>query len=80
MEEMTQPLDCVAHAGADCSRLGGVARDASAAVRMVSRYVPSASCLAQALALRWPFARHGRVSLLNFGVRNPPGGRLQAHA
>ena|SRR5437762_93144 len=52
----------------------------SAAVRHVSRYVPFATCLAQALALRRLLARHGCVSVLNLGVRNPPGGRLQAHA
>jgi hypothetical protein len=52
----------------------------SAAIRIVSRYVPSATCLTQALALRQLLARHGRVSVLNLGVRNPPGGRLQAHA
>jgi hypothetical protein len=52
----------------------------SAAIRIVSRYVPSATCLTQALALRRLLARHGRVSVLNLGVRNPPGGRLQAHA
>jgi hypothetical protein len=52
----------------------------SAAVRLVSRYVPFATCLAQALALRRLLARHGRVCVLNLGVRNPPGGRLQAHA
>lgn len=52
----------------------------SAAIRAASRYVPSATCLTQALALRRLLARHGRVSVLNLGVRNPPGGRLQAHA
>jgi hypothetical protein len=52
----------------------------SAAIRIVSRYMPSATCLTQALALRRLLARHGRVSVLNLGVRNPPGGRLQAHA
>jgi hypothetical protein len=52
----------------------------SAAIRAVSRYVPSATCLTQALALRRLLARHGCVSVLNLGVRNPPGGRLQAHA
>jgi hypothetical protein len=52
----------------------------SAAVRIVSRFVPSATCLAQALALRRLLARHGRVSVLNLGVTNPSAGRLQAHA
>jgi len=52
----------------------------SAAIRIVSRFVPSATCLAQALALRRLLARNGRVSVLSLGVRNPPGGRLQAHA
>jgi hypothetical protein len=52
----------------------------SAAVRSVSRFVPSVTCLAQALALRRLLARHGRVSVLNLGVTNPSAGRLQAHA
>jgi transglutaminase superfamily protein len=52
----------------------------TAAIRAVSRYVPSATCLVQALALRRLLARHGRVSVLNLGVRNPLCGRLQAHA
>ncbi len=52
----------------------------SVAIRTVSRFVPSPTCLAQALALRRLLARHGRVSILNLGVRNPPGGSLQAHA
>jgi hypothetical protein len=52
----------------------------SAAIRAVSRYVPAATCLAQALALRHLLAHHGRVSVLNLGVKNPPSGRLQAHA
>jgi hypothetical protein len=56
------------------------AEEWSAAVRAASRYVLSPTCLAQALALRRLLARHGRVSVLNLGVRNPPGGRLQAHA
>ena len=56
------------------------AQEWSAAVRAASRYVLSPTCLAQALALRRLLARHGCVSVLNLGVRNPPGGRLQAHA
>jgi hypothetical protein len=52
----------------------------SAAIRAVSPYVLSATCLAQALALRRLLARHGCVAILNLGVRNPPGGSLQAHA
>jgi hypothetical protein len=54
--------------------------ESSAAIRVMSRYVPFTTCLTQALALRRLLARHGRVSVLNLGVRNPSGGRLQAHA
>ncbi|PYR91962.1 MAG: lasso peptide biosynthesis B2 protein [Acidobacteria bacterium] len=61
-------------------RAGVPVERSSAAIRMASRYVPYATCLTQALALRWLLARHGRVAILNLGVRNPPGGRLQAHA
>lgn len=52
----------------------------SAAIRAASRCVPFATCLTQSLALRWMLARHGCVAILNLGVRNPLGGRLQAHA
>jgi hypothetical protein len=75
------PWRVVSRAPVATTRRSEIAGDTfSAAIRVVSRYVPSATCLAQALALRRLLARHGRVSVLNLGVRNPPGGRLQAHA
>jgi hypothetical protein len=50
------------------------------AIRSASRYVPAASCLTQAIALRAMLARRGQPAVLNLGVRNPAYGRLDAHA
>jgi hypothetical protein len=49
-------------------------------VRRVSRYVPSASCLTQALATQVLLARRGQVSTLQIGVKKGDEDQLKAHA
>ncbi len=53
--------------------------ETSGAVQTAARFVPGATCLTQALALRALLARRGRASTLTLGVRNPVGA-LEAHA
>lgn len=50
------------------------------AVGVASRYVPQATCLAQALAGQVLLARYGYPPSLRLGVTKDQGGRLQAHA
>jgi hypothetical protein len=50
------------------------------AVRGVSRYVPRASCLTQALATQILLARRGYSSRLRLGVLNHPRDGFAAHA
>jgi len=50
------------------------------AVRVVSRRVPHATCLTQALALQALLAEGGRRGHLRIGVRNEKPGRIAAHA
>lgn len=49
-------------------------------VEVVSRRIPAATCLTQALAARVLLARHGYPSELRIGVARDPGGRVRAHA
>ena len=49
-------------------------------VRRVSRGVPRATCLPQALALKWMLTRRRVACRLRIGVRHVPGGAFQAHA
>ncbi len=49
------------------------------AVRTVSRHIPGATCLTQALALRWLLSRSGHVSVVRIGVAKQQG-RFHAHA
>lgn len=49
------------------------------AVRVMSRYVPQASCLTQALAAQTLLANEGQRSQLRVGVTQN-GGKLEAHA
>ena len=46
----------------------------------VSRLVPGATCLTQALALKWMLARRRIACRLRIGVRHDPGGAFAAHA
>jgi Transglutaminase-like superfamily len=55
------------------------AEELSCAVRAVSRYVPRASCLTQALVLHILLRREGRPSKIQVGV-NKTAGRFHAHA
>lgn len=50
------------------------------AVTVVSRYVPGATCLTQALAGRVLLAQWGYPAHLQIGVVKGPGGNLEAHA
>jgi hypothetical protein len=52
---------------------------ASAVVR-VSRSVPRATCLTQALALDWLLRRHGHAASVEIGVTKDARGQLAAHA
>jgi hypothetical protein len=53
--------------------------NAARAVRAMSRYVPKATCLTQALALRTLLGILGQPALLKIGVRKNAGS-LEAHA
>jgi transglutaminase superfamily protein len=50
------------------------------AVRRVSRAVPGATCLTQALAAQVLLSRRGYASRLRIGVAHAPGDGLRAHA
>jgi hypothetical protein len=50
------------------------------AVTVVSRYVPAATCLTQALAGQILLAQHGEPALLQIGVAKSEAGELVAHA
>ena len=49
-------------------------------VTTAARYVPRATCLAQALAAQWVFAWFGHPTLLRIGVAKGSGKPLRAHA
>jgi hypothetical protein len=66
--------DRVSYAG----RIG--ARRIAWAVENVSRYVPRATCLTQALAGQMLLARHGHLARLCLGVARDESGRFRAHA
>jgi hypothetical protein len=56
------------------------ARRVGWAVKRTSRFVPGASCLAQALTAEWLLRRFGTPGLLRIGVAKTPEGGLRAHA
>ncbi len=49
-------------------------------VQRVSQVIPGASCLTQALALKWMLTRRRIGSRLRIGVAHAPGGPFKAHA
>jgi hypothetical protein len=57
-----------------------VVEDVAWAIRRVSRFVPRATCLTQAVAGRLMLARRGHTSRVNIGVARAAGGGLRAHA
>lgn len=57
-----------------------VVRKVASSVRRVSRYVPEASCLTQALATQVLLASQGQISDLRIGVTKGEEGELAAHA
>ena len=50
------------------------------AVSKVSRLVPMASCLTQAMSVRWLLRREGIGCQLRIGVKRDEAGTFQAHA
>jgi hypothetical protein len=50
------------------------------AVSVASRYVPAATCLPQALAVRMLLQQQGYPARLHIGVAKGEGGQLEAHA
>jgi Transglutaminase-like superfamily len=50
------------------------------AVTVASRYIPSATCLTQALATKVLLCRRGQASVLRIGVTRSTGGEFLAHA
>jgi hypothetical protein len=50
------------------------------AVKVVSRYVPRASCLTQAVAVQALLARAGHESSIEIGVAKDTAQQFQAHA
>jgi hypothetical protein len=56
------------------------ARQLAWAIERVSRYVPAATCLTQALAALVLFSRAGIEARLHIGVAKDERGRLLAHA
>ncbi len=50
------------------------------AVAAASRFIPKATCLAQALAIQLFLKQSGREALVHIGVDRGEGGRLGAHA
>lgn len=57
-----------------------MARDVAWAVDRVSRAIPGATCLTQALAAHLLLSRRGCASRLRIGVARAPGPTLRAHA
>ena len=49
-------------------------------VQRVSHLVPGATCLTQALALKWMLTRRRIVSRVRIGVAHDPDGPFKAHA
>jgi hypothetical protein len=60
----------------DCASMHRV----SYAVKTMSRYIPGASCLTQALAAHMLLARIGQPAALRIGVARSQEGQFQAHA
>lgn len=50
------------------------------AIRLTSRYIPSASCLTQALAAKVLLRRRGHAAKLRIGVAKGNAGNFEAHA
>jgi hypothetical protein len=50
------------------------------AVAKTARCVPGASCLTQALALRYLARREGQACIMRIGVKHEPGRAFEAHA
>ena len=59
---------------------GRAAEEIVRAVARASRYVPSATCLTQALAAQALLARHGYAARLRIGIARPGPESLEAHA
>jgi hypothetical protein len=64
------------------ARVGGATKptEVARAVRIAARWVPRASCLVQALAVRILLARTGHTARLHIGVALNGGRNFEAHA
>lgn len=49
-------------------------------VERLANYVPQATCMTQALTLRYLAAREGHPCTIRIGVRHDPGKKFEAHA
>jgi hypothetical protein len=77
------PIGSVRHIAFRDLKTMGVAYQVSSlvwAVKAVSRFVPAATCLTQALALQCLLARSGHVSSVYLGARRGGAGKFEAHA
>lgn len=50
------------------------------AIKRASRFIPKATCLTQALALKWLIARSGKDSVIRIGVMPDESSNIKAHA
>lgn len=50
------------------------------AVERVAAFVPKATCMTQALSLRYLAAREGEYCMVRIGVKHEPGKPFEAHA
>jgi len=55
-------------------------RNITRSVKIMSRYVPAATCLTRALVTLVLFERYGHVGCLRIAVAKDPVGKLEAHA
>lgn len=78
-QKWVQANDAPAVAGSGNGPVDPVVRNVARAVRSCSRYVPSATCLTQALTARKLLNRYGRSAALRIGVAKSAAG-FEAHA
>lgn len=77
LRKLVEPASTAARSRARDSEVN---RCVVSSVRRVSRYVPGASCLTQALAAQVLLARRGEFANLRIGVTRDDKGEFRAHA
>lgn len=81
LREVIAKITSNASASARCQPLDlNLVKRMASSVRRVSRYVPAASCLTQALSAQVLLGRRGQDSFLRIGVTRSAEGELKAHA